>query len=281
MRLSHFIYAIAAMTIGSFAWSNEPPKAQQPLKQRVPAKLLREAMAIQDAQVKAAEVSPGPQLDELQRLADRLRKNGDAEGADLLQRFLHDHQRLAKQSAMPRKLAEDGLCIHVEVFDVQSAGVTHNRILAENHISNPANSTEVRHELVRLVSASQAKVLVQPVSLLTTMNHSGRYTSGGEFPIPKNEDGKTVVEYREFGISISALPTQLSKDQIRLQLMCDVIERDEKNPITVLGTRIPNLIKRKVDSTVYSNLNEVTVHSYAQGTDAGRLFVLTKVEPHN
>jgi len=104
-------------------------------------------------------------------------------------------------------------------------------------------------------SKGLAKVLAEP-TLTTLTGRSAEFLSGGEFPVPVPQDGRTSIVFKDFGVKVKFLPTILDQQRISLDLDIVVSELSEGRLVNVgtTGTNsvfsIPTLTKRGVSSTV-------------------------------
>lgn len=98
-----------------------------------------------------------------------------------------------------------------------------------------------------------SRILAQP-SLVAMSGQTATFLAGGEFPVPVVQGGgggdSISVEYKQFGIQLSLTPTVLSNDRIVLKIAPSVSELDYENGVTVNGTTVPGLAKRRTDTTV-------------------------------
>lgn len=102
-----------------------------------------------------------------------------------------------------------------------------------------------------------AKILAEP-TLTTLSGEAASFLSGGEFPIPvwTGESDKIAVVFKEFGISMKALPLVLDSKRINLSLDITVSELSDAAAITSgiplanVAYSIPSLATRSANSTV-------------------------------
>ncbi len=272
---------VISLALTAVCWSDDTPETkgtQGTKKQRVSPKLLREAMALPEYKAQAPATATPPSMEHLQKLSEKLKSDGDHENADLLRHFIHEHQRLVKQSSLTPTVSGDVLDIRCEVIDVNIDELAKESILHDLDLAS--KTKEMRVELDRLVVAKKAKVLIEPMSMTTRFDEAARCHSGGEFPIPTPGGGSALnVEFREFGTIIEVLPTSIAKGRIRLQFTCEISEKDMENSIVLNGTTIPGISKRKLQSTADVNPGETTLHSYLPGSKGHRLFLMTMVTP--
>jgi pilus assembly protein CpaC len=100
-----------------------------------------------------------------------------------------------------------------------------------------------------------AKILAEP-TLTTLTGQEASFLSGGEFPIPvAQEEGRTTIEFKEFGVELNFLPVVLDDDIINLKVDISVSELISNNTV-FLGSEfssssfiIPGLSKRSAGAT--------------------------------
>jgi len=104
-------------------------------------------------------------------------------------------------------------------------------------------------------SKGLAKVLAEP-NLTTLTGRPAEFLSGGEFPVPVPQDGRTSIVFKDYGVKVKFLPTILELDRISLDLDIIVSELSEGRQVNVGSAgvnsvfSIPSLTKRGVSSTV-------------------------------
>jgi pilus assembly protein CpaC len=101
-------------------------------------------------------------------------------------------------------------------------------------------------------------LLAEP-NLTTLSGEPANFLVGGEFPVPVASNANTIsVEFKQYGISLSFLPTVLSSGQISLHVRPEVSQLDKANGVTFFfgtanesaGIAIPGLDVRRADTTV-------------------------------
>ncbi|WP_010583065.1 type II and III secretion system protein family protein [Schlesneria paludicola] len=103
------------------------------------------------------------------------------------------------------------------------------------------------------------KVMSEPV-LVVRSGEAARLEDGGEFPIPVPGGlGTVTIEFREFGVILQTLPIVISPTRVKLQVTAEVSDKDTANSITLQGTTVPGISKRKVQSTVDMNFGDTMV----------------------
>lgn len=118
------------------------------------------------------------------------------------------------------------------------------------------NSSAFQGFLEALKRESLLKILAEP-ELVTTNGHPANLLSGGEFPILVPQSlGTTTIEWREFGVRLSAVPIILGRGRVRLELEPEVSERDFTNSVNLGGILIPGITTRRVSTQVEMRFGE-------------------------
>lgn len=103
------------------------------------------------------------------------------------------------------------------------------------------------------------KVMSEPV-LVSRSGEAARLSDGGEFPIPVPGGlGTVTIEFREFGVILEMLPIVIGPTRVKQQVTAEVSDKDTANSITLLGTTVPGITKRRVQSTVDMNFGDTMV----------------------
>lgn len=110
--------------------------------------------------------------------------------------------------------------------------------------------------LEALKDESLLKILAEP-ELVTTNGRPAHMVAGGEFPILVPQSlGTVTINWREFGVRLSAVPIILGRGRVRLELEPEVSERDFTNAVQVNGTTVPGLTTRRVNTQVEMRFGE-------------------------
>ena len=103
------------------------------------------------------------------------------------------------------------------------------------------------------------RIQAEPV-LVTRSGEAAQIDIGGEFPIPVPQSlGTVTIEFREFGVILQALPIVISPTRLRQQVYAEVSEKDVANSITMNGTTVPGISKRRLQSTVEMEFGQTLV----------------------
>ena len=103
------------------------------------------------------------------------------------------------------------------------------------------------------------KIQAEPV-LVTRSGEAARLDNGGEFPIPVPQSlGTVTIAWREFGVILEALPIVISPTRLRQSVTAEVSEKDIANGVTLNGTFVPGISRRRVQSTVEMEFGQTLV----------------------
>ncbi|MEK6258692.1 MAG: pilus assembly protein N-terminal domain-containing protein [Planctomycetota bacterium] len=103
------------------------------------------------------------------------------------------------------------------------------------------------------------KIQAEPV-LVTRSGEAARLDNGGEFPIPVPQSlGTVTIEFREFGTILEVLPIVISPTRLRQQVSAEVSEKDVANGVSLNGTFVPGISRRRVQSTVEMEFGQTLV----------------------
>lgn len=211
-------------------------------------------------------------------LAGTARTPIDAErAADIASRFIGDPEKVLNTIAVD---GNEQVHLKVTVAEIQrnvlkqfgidfsaslasgafSAGVlTDNPFSVNTPISGTAfqggwtdgiNSVNAR--LRAMEQAGVVKILAEP-TLSAISGESATFLAGGEFPIPVGFDQDTdtvIIEFKEFGVSLSFTPVVLAEERISLKVATEVSEVTEENAITTGLITIPGISVRRADTTM-------------------------------
>ncbi|MGH6621254.1 MAG: type II and III secretion system protein family protein, partial [Alphaproteobacteria bacterium] len=93
-------------------------------------------------------------------------------------------------------------------------------------------------------------VLAEP-NLTAMSGETASFLAGGEFPIPiAQDDNKTTIQFKQFGVSLAFTPTILSRNRINLKVRPEVSQLNSAGSIQANGFNIPSLTTRRADTTV-------------------------------
>ncbi len=93
-----------------------------------------------------------------------------------------------------------------------------------------------------------SKVLARP-TLVAMSGQQAEFLAGGEVPIPVAQFGDRIsIEFREYGVKLTFVPTVLAGDVIDTRVYVEVSDLDTANTLRVTDVTIPALTSRKSSS---------------------------------
>ena len=114
--------------------------------------------------------------------------------------------------------------------------------------------TSVEAVVEALAEDQLIHTLAEP-NLTAMSGETASFLVGGEYPIPVSQQlGDTTVEYKQYGISLSFVPTVLSNGRINLRVRPEVSALTNQGAVTLQTSNsslvIPALTVRRVETTV-------------------------------
>ena len=110
-------------------------------------------------------------------------------------------------------------------------------------------STSLDFFLDALEEKGVIKTLAEP-NLMAMSGDTASFLAGGEFPVPVPEDGRIVIEFKPFGVSLAFTPTVLEGGLINVIVAPEVSKLDNTIAVEFSGFRIPGLRTRRARTTV-------------------------------
>ncbi|MCF6195560.1 MAG: type II and III secretion system protein family protein [Emcibacter sp.] len=93
-------------------------------------------------------------------------------------------------------------------------------------------------------------ILAEP-NLTTQSGEPANFLAGGEYPVPTlDQNGRVIIEFKEFGISLEFTPTVLDSGRINMHIKPEVSQLSSNGAVTIQGFNIPALSTRRVDTTI-------------------------------
>jgi pilus assembly protein CpaC len=109
-----------------------------------------------------------------------------------------------------------------------------------------------------MINALETKGLIRRLAepdLVALSGDTAAFLAGGEFPVPvvqasTGQIPTISVEYKQFGVQLTFMPTVLTNGIINVRLAPSVSELDFANAIQISGFNIPSLVKREARTTI-------------------------------
>ena len=114
-----------------------------------------------------------------------------------------------------------------------------------------------------------ARIIASP-NLVASSGDSAAFLAGGEFPVPVARaaggggEGEGVaisvtIEWKEFGVRLSFVPTVLDSNRIRLRVAPEVSQPDQRYAVLLNGYYVPSVVPRRASTTVELGDSDVLV----------------------
>lgn len=118
-------------------------------------------------------------------------------------------------------------------------------------VSSFANSSVSVDTVIDLMDDEGLITILAEPNLTAMSGETASFLAGGEFPIPvAQEEGKTTIEFKQFGVALAFTPTILSRNRINLKIRPEVSQLNSAGSIQANGFNIPSLTTRRADTTV-------------------------------
>lgn len=113
-------------------------------------------------------------------------------------------------------------------------------------ITNTVGKASLGATLIAMETEGLLTVLAEP-NLTTLSGETASFLAGGEFPFSSgvDESGNPIIEFKEFGVSLSFTPTILDDSRISLKVRPEVSQISE-----TAGLDIPTISTRRAETTV-------------------------------
>jgi pilus assembly protein CpaC len=104
--------------------------------------------------------------------------------------------------------------------------------------------------LEALETSGMSRTLAEP-NLTALSGQEATFLAGGEYPIPVvDEDGRTVIEYKNFGVELAFTPRVLDDNVINLEMNAAVSGLDSSTTVTANGVSVQAFRRRETSTTV-------------------------------
>ena len=111
--------------------------------------------------------------------------------------------------------------------------------------------TTIDARLNFLIEQNKARTLANP-KLICLSGKEASFLVGGEVPyVTEREEGKTSVEWKEYGVNLKIKPLVNAKNEIKTEITAEVSNLDWGNAVSHAGFTIPAMTKRKVQTELF------------------------------
>jgi len=109
-------------------------------------------------------------------------------------------------------------------------------------------------DISALIDALETEGLVRTLAepnLTAVSGETASFLAGGEFPIiVPQDDGAFVVQFKEFGVSLTFTPTIIGSERISLKVLPEVSQLSDSGAVNFQGFSVPALTTRRAETTV-------------------------------
>ena len=139
--------------------------------------------------------------------------------------------------------------------DLLASAIPSSVLTSAYNFGTPGKTLDINNVIDALNDDQLVHLLAEP-NLTTMSGEPASFLVGGEFPIPISSTlGETTVEFQQYGVTLSFVPTVLSDGRIRMHVRPEVSELTTAGAVTVQsGTNssitIPALTVRRADTTI-------------------------------
>jgi len=109
-------------------------------------------------------------------------------------------------------------------------------------------------DISALIDALETEGLVRTLAepnLTAVSGETASFLAGGEFPIiVPQDDGAFVVQFKEFGVSLTFTPTIIGSERISLKVLPEVSQLSDAGAVNFQGFSVPALTTRRAETTV-------------------------------
>ncbi len=104
--------------------------------------------------------------------------------------------------------------------------------------------------IVKLLQQKNVLQLLAEPNLIAANGKEASFLAGGEFPypVPQGISGAVTIQFKEFGVRLTFVPTITPAGRIYLQVKPEVSSLDFSNSLTLSGFVIPALSTRKAET---------------------------------
>jgi pilus assembly protein CpaC len=140
-------------------------------------------------------------------------------------------------------------------FALNALGINAPNGVRTNQVGFGSTRWDINGVIDALASDQLITILAEP-NLTALSGETASFLAGGEFPVPVagSNTGEITISFKQFGISLSVVPTVLAPDRLNLRVRPEVSELSDNGAISVplaTGTvKIPALTVRRAETTI-------------------------------
>jgi len=103
-----------------------------------------------------------------------------------------------------------------------------------------------------------AKILAEPM-LIADSGEQAKFLSGGEIPIVIAQALNTSIVFKQFGTSVTFVPTVIDEDEIELVVAPEFSQPDYSQGVQLFGFTVPAFITRRAQTRVRMRENQTLI----------------------
>ncbi|TGS89967.1 secretin, partial [Mesorhizobium sp. M2D.F.Ca.ET.178.01.1.1] len=112
------------------------------------------------------------------------------------------------------------------------------------------NGVSIDIAIKALEERGLARRLAEP-NLIARSGQTASFLAGGEFPIPVSEEnGKIIVSYKKYGVSLDFTPTVLKDGLVSLDIAPEVSSIDASASYNIGEISVPGFIVRRAKTSI-------------------------------
>ena len=268
--------AACVLSMTAFGQSDKPSSNDQ----RVAPELLDELSTVPNAT--SAPSFAAITLEDLTRLAAKLKSTGDESTAEFLERYVREQEATAVKVSyvVPPRLTPTSLpiSIEIEVFEVNAEDIP-DAMLLETY-PTPQKIKQIREELGRMVAANKATLAIRSQTVPSRFNQVTKFTEKrGEIELPGPEADSPPLATRFVGIEAQIMARLRSTGMLELQQAISSSHIDESNAITAYGKKVPGMTTTRLESTQETIAGQPILLGMPSRHIRHSLYVFTTVNP--
>ena len=153
-----------------------------------------------------------------------------------------------------RQSPEPQVLVHLQVVEVPRDSLPSLGLdpaeLRNSSLATLSDSDALTASLDTLRQVNKAKLLAEP-TLVTVTGRPASFNVGGEIPVPViSKDGRTSVEFHEYGTRVDLLPTLLRNGRIRLAISPQISVIDNTRSTNIAEFSVPAVRTRAIEAEI-------------------------------
>jgi pilus assembly protein CpaC len=148
----------------------------------------------------------------------------------------------------PTSVASTAQVLHPELRTLIDNGLIGGAATGAYQITSYIGQIDLGAVLSIVDDYKLGKILAQP-TLVSLSGQEAEFLAGGQIPVPSpGGQGFVQVQYKDYGVKMSFVPTVLAGNVIDVRVYVEISEPDYGNASRVTGIEIPGFVTRKGSS---------------------------------